>query len=195
MHLKFGRTILGAALALALVAPMASAATYAVDGAHSSAIFKVQHFGVSNFYGMFKGISGNVEYDPAHPETMAIQVSLDAASVDSRSEQRDNHIKSPDFLNATEFQAITFESTSVTAAGEGGYEVVGKLTLHGVSREITVTAEKVGQGKNPRSGDDMVGFETKFSIDRTDYDMNFMAGPLGTEITFLLSLEAGKAEN
>ena len=181
-------------MTFALSTAPADAATYEIDAVHSSAIFKVKHFGVSNFYGAFAGVSGTIEYDAGSPEGLSIQVTIAADSVASRAENRDNHIKSPDFLNVAEFPSITFVSTSVTATGDGHYDVVGNLTLHGVTKEITVSAERVGEGEHPRSGKKMVGFETRFTVDRTEYDMGFMAGPLSAEVGFMLSLEAGAAE-
>ena len=194
MQLRPSRALRFAAIAVALGASMAlpaSAATYEIDGLHSSALFKVKHFGVANFYGAFKDVSGTVDYD-AVGDGLAVQVSIAAASVDSRYGQRDDHIKSPDFLNAAEFPTISFTSTSVTPAGDGTYEVVGNLTLHGVTREIQVTAEKTGEGTNPRSGKELVGFEARFSVDRTEFGMSFMAGPLSEDVEFILALEAGK---
>lgn len=183
---------LGAIAALLLPAVPASAATYEVDSVHSSALFSVKHFGISNFYGVFREISGTVDYDAASADGLAVEITIGAASVDSRYEQRDDHIKSPDFLNAAEFPTIGFKSTSVTPTGDGTYDVTGDLTLHGVTRQIQVTAERTGEGKHPQSGKDMVGFETRFTIDRTEFGMSFMAGPVGEEVVFLLSLESGK---
>jgi len=182
---------LGLLLAVAPAAA-ASAATYTVDGVHSSAVFKVKHFGVSNFYGVFNDIQGSIEYDPASPAGMAVEVTLAADSVETRYEQRNNHVKSPDFLNAAEFPTISFKSTSVAPNDDGTLVVTGNLTLHGVTREISVTAEKVGEGKHPRSGKDLIGFEARFTVDRTEFDMTFMAGPLSEDVEFLISLEAGQ---
>ena len=186
-----GGPLFGAVAVLALSVVPATAATFEVDGVHSSAVFKIKHFGVSNFYGMFRDISGVIEYDAENPEGLAVEVTIAAGSADTRSESRDNHIKSPDFLNAAEFPTITFKSTSVSDNGDGTYAVTGDLTLHGVTREVQATAEKIGEGAHPRSGQEMIGFESRFTIDRTDYDMGFMAGPVGEEVEFILSLEAG----
>lgn len=183
--------VLGALIAL-VPAVAADAATYEIDGVHSSALFKVKHFGTSNFYGAFREIKGSIDYDAAAPEGMGIAVEISSASVDTRFEQRDNHVKSPDFLNAAEFPAISFKSTSVTANGDDTFAVTGNLTLHGVTKEIQVTAEKVGEGEHPRSGKQLIGFEARFVVDRTEFDMGFMAGPLSEEVEFLISLEAGK---
>jgi len=176
---------------LVLLATPALAATYKIDGMHSSAVFSIKHFDVTNFYGTFNQIDGAIEYDGANVGASSIEVSIDAGSVNSRSGQRDDHIKSPDFLNAKQFPKITFKSKSVKAKGDG-LEVRGDLTLNGVTKEITFVAEKTGEGTNPRSGKTIVGFEARFSVDRTAHDMNFMVGPLSKEIGFILSVEAVK---
>ena len=178
-------------LCVILLATPALAATYKIDGVHSSAVYKVTHFNVSNFYGTFNEIAGTIEYDSDNIGASSIEISINAASVDSRAGRRDNHLKSPDFLNVKQFPKITFKSKSVESKGEA-MEITGELTLLGVSREITITAEITGEGKNPRSGDEMVGFEARFIVDRTAHDMNFMVGPVGKEIEFLISLEATK---
>lgn len=184
-----------AALAAALLVtgtPALAADTYTIDGVHSSALFKVKHFDTANFYGAFRGISGTVNFDAENPANSSVEVTIDAGSVDTRNEQRDGHVKSPDFLNAAEFPNITFKSTSVSAAGDGMYEVKGNLTLHGVTKEVTAHVEHTGAGKHPRSGKDIIGFEAHLTVDRTQHDMGFMAGPLSKDIEFILSVEAGK---
>ncbi len=170
----------------------AGAATYTIDGAHSTALFKVKHFDVANFYGMFNEVEGSIDFDPEKPAEAKINVTIKADSVDSRNTSRDDHIKSPDFLNAKQFPTITFKSTGVKPLGGDRFEVTGTLTLHGVTKELSVIAEKTGSGKNPRNGKDMVGFETRFKVDRTEYDMGFMAGPLSAGVEFTLALEAAK---
>ena len=195
MRFESHRTVVRLLVLAVLVslAPLsvAKAATLEVDGVHSSALFKIKHFGASNFYGMFRDIKGTVDYDAAAPGAMGIEVEIAAASVDTRWEQRDNHVKSPDFLNAAEFPTITFKSTSVAMNDDGTFNVTGNLTLHGVTKEIQVTAEKVGEGSHPSSGKQLVGFEARFIVARSDFDMAFMVGPLSEEIEFLIALETG----
>ena len=180
---------LAALVVFALASAPALAATYTIDGGHSSAIFKIKHLDVAYFYGAFKGVSGTLTYDEANPGAAAIDLTLDAESVDSRNDNRDTHIKSPDFLNAKQFPTITFKSKSVTASGND-LKVTGTLTLHGVSKDITVTATKTGSGTHPRSQKQMIGFHSEFTVQRSDFDMNFMVGPLSDDVTFILSLEA-----
>lgn len=175
---------------LLLAAMPAAAATYSVDPVHSSVVFKIRHFGASNFYGDFKTVTGTIQYDAENPGASSVELEVAADSVDTRNEQRDNHVKSPDFLNAAEFPKITFKSTGVEGSGDT-LQVTGKLTLHGVTKDVAVTVEKVGEGKHPRSGESLIGFETHLTINRSDYDMGFMVGPLGEEIHLILSVEAG----
>ena len=183
-----------ALLVVAMSAPAASAATYTIDPNHSSAMFKIRHFGASNVYGAFWDVSGTVVYDPEKPETSSINISIAVESLDTNNERRDGHIKSPDFLDAKQFPVLTFESTAVKDAGDGEFHVTGNFTLHGVTRVITVPATLVGAVPNPRSGTNMLGFETRFTIDRTEHDMAFMAGPLGTEVEIVVSFESSEAE-
>jgi polyisoprenoid-binding protein YceI len=181
-----------ALLVVTAAVPAASAATYSIDPGHSSAMFNIRHFGVSNVYGAFWNVSGTVVYDANNPAASSIRISITTESLDTNSERRDGHIKSPDFLDAKQFPVMTFESTSVQVAGDGEFHVTGNFTLHGVTKEITAKAMLVGAAANPRSGNNMIGFETQFTIDRTDHDMNFMAGPLGTDVEILVSFEASE---
>lgn len=197
MVLKYVRStglalILAFALAgLVLAAGPAEAATYTIDPVHSSAVFKVRHFDVANFYGTFNGVSGTVSWNPENPGGSSIEVTIEADSVDTRNGQRDGHVKSPDFLNAKQFPEITFKSTGVEATGDDQLAITGDLTLHGVTKPITVTAEHTGSGEHPQSGKQLVGFEARFTVDRSDYDMDFMVGPLSSEVDFILAIEAG----
>lgn len=182
-----------ALIMIVLLSPAtATAASYTIDPEHSSAVFKVRHFAASNVYGVFWNVSGTVDYDADNPADSSIEVSIATESLDTHSERRDGHIKSPDFLDVKQFPVITFESTDIKDLGGDRFEVTGIFTLHSVSRDITVTAERIGQGAHPRSGVQMIGFEAHFTIDRTDYDMNYMAGPLGEEVHISLSVEASQ---
>ena len=176
-------------LSLLLLATPMAAAEYSIDGTHSSALFKVKHLDTAYFYAMFKDVSGTISYDAADPSKSSIEVTIASGSVDSRSGQRDDHIKSPDFLNAKQFPTISFKSTSVKASGDD-LTLTGDLTLHGVTKAVTVQAKKTGEGKHPRSGKDMIGFHASFTVDRTAHDMDFMVGPLAKDIEFVLSIEA-----
>lgn len=164
--------------------------TFQVDPVHSSIIFGIKHNGVSDFYGAFKQISGTVKFDAADPSKSSVEISVPVESVDTRNEKRDQHLKSPDFFNAGQFPTITFKSTKVEANG-GSYKVTGDLTLHGVTKPVTIDFKKGAETKGPK-GETRTGGETRFKIKRSDYDMTFMQGPLADEVNVILSLEGAK---
>jgi polyisoprenoid-binding protein YceI len=150
----------------------ASAAESTVDSAHSSVSFKVKSLDAYYVQGMFTKISGKFNVGEAGKEKFEFTVKSD--SVNTGNEGRDKHLRSADFFNAGQFPDIKFVSKEVKAKGDG-YEVTGDLTLLGVTKPITVQINKVGEGKNPKSGATVVGFETSFEIDRTEYGMKYGA--------------------
>jgi len=171
------------------VGAMASAETYKVDPVHSSVVFKVNHMGVSNVWGRFNGPTGTFVTDDGK-ESFEAAVKTDG--IDTGNAKRDQHLKSADFFNAKQFPDITFKSTGVKKAGENQYEVTGDLTLHGVTKPITVTLTKVGEKDLGAQMGQRAGFDGSFTVKRSDYDMKTMVGPVGDEVTMYVSLEAQK---
>jgi polyisoprenoid-binding protein YceI len=161
---------------------------YKVDVGHSNVIFRVKHLGVSNFYGRFNEIEGQFLIDPANPAASMIDISVPTASVDSKIEKLDSHLKSADFFSAKEFPKITFKSKSVAAGKDGMLAVTGDLSLHGVTKTITVNVEPTGAGKDPW-GNERAGFECIFNIKRSDYGMKFMLDKLGDDVRLIVSME------
>jgi polyisoprenoid-binding protein YceI len=174
----------------AAAAPSGQAAqAFQVDPVHSSVMFRIEHMGVCNFYGAFTDVSGSYTLD----ETPSFNFTVKADSVDTRSEARDKHLKSPDFFNAVEFPTITFKSTSAQKSGDN-WKVTGDLTLHGVTKPVTAEL-KTWQPKDTRQGF-RSGFETHFTIKRTDFGMDtYVAeGGLGDEVTVLFAAEGAVAK-
>ena len=162
--------------------------TYKVDPVHTTAIFRIKHLGVTYFYGRFNETTGSFTLNTENPSEMFFDVQIKTESVDTNATGRNNHLKSPDFFNAKQFPTISFKSKSVQSSGENTYTVSGDLTLHGVTKPITVQMEFVGQGdKGPRGY--RAGFDVTFSIKRSDYGMNYMQGMLGDEVTIMAGLE------
>lgn len=172
---------------LAQAAPV----TYQIDAVHSAVIFRIQHLGAGYTYGRFNGISGTVTYDAAAPAASSVKVSIDAASVDSGNKGRDDHLRGPDFFDAAKFPTITFESTAVKKSGETALEVTGKLSLHGVTKDVTVVMEKTGEGKG-REGEALIGFEGVFSVKRSEYGITYGPGALGEDVRLTIAIEAMK---
>jgi polyisoprenoid-binding protein YceI len=189
------RCVIGSSLVLAACglfafagAPAATsqAESLKIDSVHSSMAFRVKHMNAAYFYGRFNDIKGQINWDEANPASSSIEVAIKAESVDTGNKKRDDHLRSQDFFNASKFETLTFKSTGVAKAGETTYDVKGDLTLHGQTKPITVKLEKTGEaGKK-------VGFETVFTIKRSDFGMNFMLENLGDEIRVMMGIEADK---
>ena len=163
-----------------------SAAGYSIDGSHSSVVFRIAHLGVAPFYGRFNEVSGDFTLEDGG----SINVVVKADSVDSNNEQRDNHLKSPDFFNVKQFPEITFSSTSVQETGDNTYDVEGELTMLGTSKPVKVSFTKMGEGERGRFGY-RAGLETVVTIKRSDFGMTFYLdnGALGDEVKLFIGLE------
>lgn len=193
-------TALPSLLPLALLAPLGlrSAPTsgnsepleFQVDPVHSHVLWKIEHRKVSYFYGRFDQVSGAIAFDPEHPEESSVYVEVQAKSIDTRTEKLNQHLRSPDFFDVVQYPVITFESQKVEPLGDDRYRVTGELSLHGVTREISVEVEHVGTAEG-RDGT-LIGFHTVFTIDRTEYGMKYgtQRGDLGKEVELIVSLEA-----
>ena len=132
--------ILTATLALAASA-VAQATTWQIDPNHTAAQFSVRHLGISTVRGAFTKVSGTVTYDPADPGKTVIDVTIDANSVDTRVEMRDNDLRSPNFFDVAKFPTLTFKSKHAEANGAGKLKVTGDLTIHGVTKEVVLDVE------------------------------------------------------
>ncbi len=189
-------TISGAPATPAAHASTLAASTWKADPVHSTCVFRIKHAGgAANFYGMFRDISATFTLDEADPASLSIEAAIKLASVDTGAEQRDNHLRSPDFFNVRQFPEATFKSTSVEATGETDvWKVKGELSLHGVTKEIEAMVRKVGEGEF--RGTKRLGLEAVFQIKRSDFGMTtFLAsdssdnGPLGNTVAVIVSLE------
>jgi polyisoprenoid-binding protein YceI len=183
--------LVAAATALAFVVPTQAAETWKIDPVHTEVMFAVSHLGVSTQYGRFNDISGTVMLDAENPENSSIELELKAASIDTGAEKRDEHLRGPDFFNAKQFPVITFESTSIEKTGADTFEITGELSMHGKSKPLTVTFERMGTAKNPR-GETVTGGTTSFTIKRSEFGVDYLVGPVGDEVELMISVEAIK---
>ncbi len=173
---------------LAILSVSAYAAeTYKLDPAHTSVVYRVKYSGVTFVYGRFNGPTGSFVYDEASPSKSSIEMQVDANNIDTAVAKRDSHLKSPDFFNAGEHPLVTFKSTSVKKISSNTYQVSGNLTLLGNSRKLTVNAKHTGSGKDPW-GNYRRGFETSFTIKRSDFGMDFMLGGISDEVGITVSV-------
>jgi polyisoprenoid-binding protein YceI len=165
------------------------------DLAHSGISFWVRHLLVSKVRGSFTRWSGTLVFDEARPEAAQLSVEIDAASVDTHEAKRDEHLRSPDFLDVAAYPKLTYHSTRVEPAGDRRYQVHGTLTLHGVSRPVTLDVEYAGDIKDPW-GHQRAGFSARATIDRKEFGINFNqvldAGglALGDKVEIAIEVEA-----
>jgi polyisoprenoid-binding protein YceI len=168
---------------------------YQIDTSHSAAQFKVRHMMIANVKGEFDKVSGTVTFDPANPSASTVEASIDVSTISTRDEQRDGHLKSGDFLDVEKYPSITFKSKKVTATGGDSFKVVGDLTIHGVTKEVTLDVEELtGEAKDPW-GNMRRGATARARINRKDFGMSFNvaleAGGflVGEEVDLTLDIE------
>ena len=174
-------------LALGSIAAAAPAADYEIDSAHSFVAFRIKHLGYSWLYGRFNTMSGHFTYDADNPQASAISVSIDPASVDTNHAERDKHLRGSDFLDVRKYPDTTFESTKYTGDAQGG-TLEGMLTLHGVTRPISIRLEKLGEGKDPWGGY-RAGFVGTTTLTRRDFGISYNLGPASESMELELGIE------
>jgi polyisoprenoid-binding protein YceI len=152
--------------------------TYAFDVAHSRIGFVARHAMVTKVRGSFNQFEGSAIVDADDPSQSSVSVTIQAASIDTRQPQRDEHVRSNDFLDIPNHPEITFASTSVKHTGGNDFEVTGNLSIRGVTNEISFPIEFQGSAKDPM-GNQRIGFEGSTEISRKDYGVTFNA-PLET---------------
>jgi len=168
-----------------------------IDSSHSSIQFSVRHMMISRVKGTFEHFSGTVALDEATPNNTVVNVSIDAASINTRDAQRDGHLKSPDFLDAANFPALTFVSTKVEQTNAKNAKLHGNLTIRDITRPVVLDVEYVGQAKSPW-GTVSAGFSASAKINRKDWNLTWnqaleTGGVLvGEEISIDIDLELVK---
>ena len=145
--------------------------TYKIDKAHSEATFQVRYL-LTKVRGRFSDFDGTIQFDEANPEKSTIDVIIQAASIDTNEADRDKHLRSGDFFAVDEFSSITFKSKRITKRGADTYDMVGDLTMHGVTKEMTLPVTHLGAGKDPW-GRDKIGFETEVTLNRKDFGLSW----------------------
>lgn len=177
-----------AALAISALAA-AQAGTWQIDPNHSAAQFSVRHLGVSTVRGAFTKVSGSATYDPANPSKSSVDVTIDASSVDTRVQMRDNDLRSPNFLDVQKYPTITFKSKQAKAAGEGKLQIVGDLTIHGVTKEVVLDVDgPSAQIKDPW-GNQRIGASATTKINRNDFGVKSLPGVVGDDISITIDTE------
>jgi polyisoprenoid-binding protein YceI len=158
-----------AAAVLLLSFTVINATSWKADSVHSRFGFNVKHLGIASFNGSFKEYKLSITGDAADFSDAVVELSATTASINTDNEMRDKHLKSADFFDAEKYPAFTFKSTSFKLVKGNEYKVAGDLTLHGVTKPVTLTAELVGKAVHPQSKKDLVGFKVTGSFKRSDF--------------------------
>ncbi len=193
------KTRLAVLAAAALAAsPVLAADTYKFDSAHTTVGFQVRHI-FTMVGGSFDAFEGEVQVDQANPAASSVSFTIQTASINTREAKRDEHLRSADFFDAAKYPTITFRSTAVKPAAGNLYQVQGELTMHGVTKTVTLPVQFLGAGKDPW-GNEKMGFELTTTLDRKDYGIvwnktldqgNVL---VGDEVKVQISVEANKVK-
>ena len=177
-----------AVLAISALA-VAQAGTWQIDPNHSTAQFAVKHLGVSTVRGAFTKVSGSATYDPAAPSKSIVDVTIDASSVDTRVQMRDNDLRSPNFLDVQKYPTITFKSKQAKAVGAGKLQIVGDLTIHGVTKEVVLDVDGPSAAIKDPWGNQRIGASASTKVNRKDFGVNGAPGVVGDDISITIDTE------
>jgi polyisoprenoid-binding protein YceI len=179
--------------------PEIAATTWNLDPVHSTAEFKVKHMMISNVKGQFTGLKGVLAVDDADLVNSRVEVTIDAASINTRDLQRDAHLKSADFLEVAQFPTLSFQSTRVTRVADGELAVAGNLTIHGVTRNAVFHVEGPTAPARDPWGNTRLGLSATTKINRRDFGLTWNAALetggflVGDEVTIALDVQFVKA--
>ncbi len=188
--------LLGAAICAPLLTASAQE-TYKIDPVHSAIGFKVRHF-FSYVNGSFRKFEGAINLDSDHPEKSSVNATIDVASIDTKNDNRDNDLRGTDFFDVAKYATITFKSRSVKQTGADSADVIGNLTMHGVTKEITLHVKFLGKGKG-MGGKPISGWQvTTEPLKRSEYGLTWSkmvegTAAVGEEVTISIDVEADKA--
>jgi polyisoprenoid-binding protein YceI len=180
-----------AALAVLITVPSLSpAADYVIDTekAHAFIQFRIKHLGYSWLLGRFNDFEGTFSYDENDPTASKVEVTIRTASIDSNHAERDKHLRGEDFLDVDKYPQAKFVSTAYEENEDKTATLSGELTLHGVTRPVTIAVKPVGHGPDPWGGKRR-GFEGTTTLKLADYNIDYDLGPAAREVELFLSIE------
>ena len=182
-----------AAFLLAAGASPALADPYVIDASHTHVGFKVSHLGFSETYGTFNNVAGTIDLDQDNPEKSSVDVDIKTASIDTNHEKRDEHLRGPDFFDVGKYPDITFKSTKVERTGDKTAKVTGDLTMHGVTKPVTLDVTLLAAGPYPMDKSvTAAGFNATATLKRSDFGMTAYVPMISDEVVITISTEARK---
>ncbi|HET9034275.1 MAG TPA: YceI family protein [Dokdonella sp.] len=189
------QTLLASALALVSGSVFAATEAYTIDGNHTQANFTWTHFGYSNPSGGFNDISGTINFDAEDPTRSSVDVSIAIDSLNTQVEKLDEHLKKADFFDAAKYPTATFKSTRIVkGATKNEFKVSGDLTIHGVTRPVTLDATLNRAEAHPMSKKPTIGFDGSVTIKRSDFGIGAYVPNVSDEIRIHITTEASVAK-
>lgn len=183
-----------AGLAWLAIGTTSMAADYTIDAGHSGVMFKVRHLAISSVTGRFEKFSGSFSYDPKNVKASKAEALIEAASINTDQSKRDDHLRNADFFDVEKFPELKFVSKSVKNAKKDRFDIVGDLTLHGVTKSVVLNAEFGGATKDPW-GNNRIGFTASTTINRKDFGLTYHKAletgglVVGEEVKITLEIE------
>jgi polyisoprenoid-binding protein YceI len=174
-------------------AKRAPAGTYMVETNHTQVIFSVLHLGFTQYYGNFSGVSGTLAYTPKHPADMSVSISVPVASIQTTSPVLTSELKAPDWLDAATYPTMVFRSTKVTQTGPNAADIDGTLTLHGVTKPLTLHATFIGDGMDFITHKQTIGFQLSGALKRSDFGVAKYVPVISDEVTLTIAAAFTKA--
>jgi polyisoprenoid-binding protein YceI len=165
---------------------------YRLDNRHTSITFKINHLGFSHFTGRFDKIAGTFDYKPDAPEQSGLDVIIQTGSVDTNDGELDETLCGAGWFDTMAYPKATFHATAIEMTGDDRMKIIGHFTLHNVTRVLALDAVLVGAGKEPFTGDEVIGFSASGSFDRSDYDMRNLLPFVGDQVTLQIESEFDK---
>jgi len=166
----------------------APSGTYRLQSSHSQLLFSILHIGLTDYYGRFDHLSGTLNFDSVHPQNSAVSIAVDTASVDTTSPQLNMDLKSADVFDADKYPQAVFKSVSVVRTGATAGTIVGDLTLHGVTKRVSLDATFSGGELDPLTSNYAIGFRASGTIKRTDFGLTGMPWEpmVGDDVTLII---------
>jgi polyisoprenoid-binding protein YceI len=195
------RIYLSVEVARAVAPPIRSPmkTTYQIDPAHSGVHFSIRHLMIATVRGSFSGLKGTVVQDPDDPSATTLEAEVDVNTINTNDEKRDGHLKSPDFFDTEQYPVMTYKSTKVTAGDGADFTIIGDLTLHGVTKPVTLNVEEVSEEITDPWGKARIGATAKGKLKRTDFGLSWNAAleaggaMLGDEVKIEFDIQLVKA--
>lgn len=186
------QTLFAAALVALPLAAHAEPEAYTLDSSHSQVLFSYNHLGYSTTWGMFSGFEGDIQFDQDNLANSSVTVSFPVRSMFTGWEGRFEHFMSADFFGADEDEMVTFTSTSIDVTGDTTANIIGDLTLNGITKPVTLAATLNQAGDHPMEGKPWAGFNATATLMRSDFEVGMFAPFVSDEVEIQISLEAMK---